>query len=121
MVKDTLLEKRAHQQLTVAGNNPTLDQRIGTMDAEGIDIEAISINEWWYGADRDLARKVCDVQNEGLVKLCKQEPDRLVAFASVALQFPAFRMLGSYSRRSNEFVGQRGNDQLASFTLSFGL
>jgi aminocarboxymuconate-semialdehyde decarboxylase len=88
VVKDTLLEKRAHQQLTVAGNNPTLDQRIGTMDAEGIDIEAISINEWWYGADRDLARKVCDVQNEGLVKLCKQEPDRLVAFASVALQFP---------------------------------
>ena len=41
--------------------------------------------------------------------------------AGLALQFPAFRMIGSYSRRSNEFVGQRGNDQLASFTLSFGL
>ena len=41
--------------------------------------------------------------------------------AGVALQFPAFRLLGSYSRRSNEFVYQRGNDQLASFTLSFSL
>jgi hypothetical protein len=41
--------------------------------------------------------------------------------AGLALQFPAFRLLGSYSRRSNEFVGQQGNDQLASFTLSFGL
>jgi hypothetical protein len=41
--------------------------------------------------------------------------------AGVALLFPDFRLLGSYSRRSNEFVGQRGNDQLASFTLSFGL
>ena len=41
--------------------------------------------------------------------------------AGLALQFPAFRMLGSYSRRSNEFVGQVGNDQLASFTLSFEL
>jgi hypothetical protein len=41
--------------------------------------------------------------------------------AGVAILFPDFRLLGSYSRRSNEFVGQRGNDQLASFTLSFAL
>jgi lipid A 3-O-deacylase len=41
--------------------------------------------------------------------------------AGLALQFPAFRILGSYSMRSREFVGQRQEDQLASFTLSFGL
>lgn len=41
--------------------------------------------------------------------------------AGVALQFPAFRLMGSYSRRSNEFVYQRGNDQLTSFTLTFNL
>jgi lipid A 3-O-deacylase len=41
--------------------------------------------------------------------------------AGVALQFPAFRLMGSYSRRSNEFVGQQGNDQLASFTMALDL
>jgi aminocarboxymuconate-semialdehyde decarboxylase len=88
LVEGTPLERRAKQQLTVAGNNPTLENRLATMDAQGIDIEAMSINEWWYAADRDLARKVCEVQNEKLMALCKQEPDRLVAFACVPLQHP---------------------------------
>jgi aminocarboxymuconate-semialdehyde decarboxylase len=88
LTKDTPLERRAQRQLTVPGNNPTLDKRIATMDAQGIDVEAMSINEWWYAADRDLARKICEVQNEKLMALCKQEPDRLVAFATMPLQFP---------------------------------
>jgi aminocarboxymuconate-semialdehyde decarboxylase len=48
----------------------------------------MSINAWWYGANRDMARRICDVQNEKLMAMCKQAPDRLVAFGSVALQFP---------------------------------
>ncbi|HXE29811.1 MAG TPA: amidohydrolase family protein [Stellaceae bacterium] len=88
IVKGTSLERRAQRQLTVPGNNPTLENRIATMDAQGIDVEAISVNEWWYPADRDLARKICEVQNEKLMALCKQEPERLVAFATVPLQFP---------------------------------
>lgn len=48
IVKGTSLERRAQRQLTVPGNNPTLDNRIATMDAQGIDVEAVSINEWWY-------------------------------------------------------------------------
>ncbi len=88
IIKGTPLEARGMRQLKVPGNNPTLENRIATMDAEGIDVEAISVNEWWYAADRDLARRVCDIQNEKLMALCKQEPDRLVAFATVALQFP---------------------------------
>ena len=88
LTKDTPLERRAQRQLAVPGNNPTLDKRIATMDAQGIDVEAISINEWWYAADRDLARKICEVQNERLMALCGQEPARLVAFATVPLQFP---------------------------------
>ena len=88
LTQGTPLERRAQRQLTVPGNNPTLDKRIATMDAQGIDVEAMSINEWWYAADRDLARKICEVQNERLIALCRQEPDRLVAFATVPLQFP---------------------------------
>jgi aminocarboxymuconate-semialdehyde decarboxylase len=63
--------------------------RLATMDAQGIDIEALSINPNWYRvADRDLAQKIVQIQNERLAEACAKNPDRFVAFASVALQFP---------------------------------
>jgi predicted TIM-barrel fold metal-dependent hydrolase len=58
------------------------------MDEQGIDMEALSINPTWYSLDRDMAGKVIEVQNEGLAKLCAAQPDRFVAFATVALQHP---------------------------------
>src|SRR5258706_1041504 len=66
----------------------TAAQRIAAMDAQGIDVEALSINAYWYGAERDLAEKLIRVQNEKLAELCGAHPDRFVAFASVALQHP---------------------------------
>jgi aminocarboxymuconate-semialdehyde decarboxylase len=63
--------------------------RIKVMDDQGIDVEALSINPTWYGiADRDLAKQIIDIQNEKLAEACGRNPDRFVAFASVALQFP---------------------------------
>src|SRR5262245_60189318 len=63
-------------------------RRIREMDAQGIDMEALSINPAWYRADRDVATQVVKVQNEALAGFCAKYPDRFVAFASVALQFP---------------------------------
>jgi aminocarboxymuconate-semialdehyde decarboxylase len=63
-------------------------KRLRDMDAQGIDMEALSINPFWYGADRDTAAEVVRLNNEGLVEICARNPDRFVAFASVALQFP---------------------------------
>ena len=63
-------------------------KRLQKMDEEGIDVQAMSINSFWYGVDRDLAHRLIDVQNEKLGQMCKAYPGRLVAFASVALQFP---------------------------------
>jgi len=65
-----------------------LEERLAGMDAQGIDMEVLSINPWWYGKDRDLVTKVIQLQNEGLAELCERQPDRLTAFASLALQFP---------------------------------
>jgi aminocarboxymuconate-semialdehyde decarboxylase len=63
--------------------------RLRIMDEQGLDIQALSINGyWWYAADRDLARRIVQVQNEGLAKWVAAHPDRFVAFASVALQHP---------------------------------
>src|SRR5256712_2903135 len=62
--------------------------RIRAMDEQGVDVEALSINPYWYKADRDVARQVIRVQNEKLAEACAANPDRFVAFASVALQHP---------------------------------
>jgi aminocarboxymuconate-semialdehyde decarboxylase len=67
---------------------PVGAERIEDMNYDSIDIQALSINAFWYYTDRDLARRIIDVQNQKLSELCAAHPDRFVAFASVALQFP---------------------------------
>src|SRR5262245_13492538 len=62
--------------------------RIRAMDEQGIDLEALSINAYWYKAERDLASQLIKIQNEKLAAACAANPDRFVAFASVALQYP---------------------------------
>jgi predicted TIM-barrel fold metal-dependent hydrolase len=72
-------------------DNPQLiigPDRLRIMDEQGIDVEALSINPFWYAAERDLARQIIQLQNEKLAALCAAYPDRFVAFASVALQHP---------------------------------
>lgn len=66
----------------------TVDQRLAGMDAQGIDVEALSINPFWYGSERDVAEKICRINNERMAELCAKHPDRFVAYTSVALQFP---------------------------------
>jgi aminocarboxymuconate-semialdehyde decarboxylase len=76
-----------------APDNPALlmaraSDRLRAMDEQGIDVEALSINPYWYTADRDVARQLIRIQNEKLAEACAANPDRFVAFASVALQHP---------------------------------
>ncbi len=63
-------------------------ERLEVMDRQGIDVEALSINPSWYRAERNVAERVISIQNEALARYCATHPDRFVAFASVALQFP---------------------------------
>jgi aminocarboxymuconate-semialdehyde decarboxylase len=85
IVKGTVLER--------SGGGPNIKDdlggdRLATMDRQGIDVEALSINAFWYAADQDLARKLIDYQNQKLADMCAQYPGRFVGFTSVALQFP---------------------------------
>ena len=82
IVKGTPFEERA--------KGPSLDDRVGILDKLGIDIAAVSVNDfWWYDTnDRGLARAVCSHHNETLAKWNRMHPDRLVGMASVPLQFP---------------------------------
>lgn len=74
---------------TAPDNASVMDpKRFATMGEWGTDMQALSINANWYGVDRDVAQKMIQVQNEKLAEICARYPDRFVAFASVALQFP---------------------------------
>src|ERR1044072_897347 len=42
--------------------------RLRAMDEQGIDMEALSINPYWYKADREVAQKIISIQNEKLAE-----------------------------------------------------
>jgi aminocarboxymuconate-semialdehyde decarboxylase len=72
------------------GNNLLGPERLKIMDQQGVDVQALTINGfWWYAAaDAGLARAICLAQNEALARWVAQHPDRFVATATVALQHP---------------------------------
>jgi aminocarboxymuconate-semialdehyde decarboxylase len=86
-LKGTPLEKSAP---ATTGNLIIGADRVRWLDEQGIDVQVLTQQgAWWYGApDRDLARQIVKIQNEKTAEWCKAYPDRLVALASVSLQFP---------------------------------
>jgi aminocarboxymuconate-semialdehyde decarboxylase len=90
LLKGTKIERRLGAGIALGGYDDAglTPARIQIMDEMGIDVQAVSINAFWYSADQDLASKLIDLQNQKLAEMCGAHPDRFVAFASVALQFP---------------------------------
>jgi aminocarboxymuconate-semialdehyde decarboxylase len=86
-IKDAPLSA-TFKNLLGGGNLVLGPDRVRYLDEQGIDVQAISINAFWYGTDRELARQIVRIQNEKLAAWCASQPDRFVGFASVALQHP---------------------------------
>jgi aminocarboxymuconate-semialdehyde decarboxylase len=87
VIKDTKLAGNISSQLN--GQLVLGPGRLRALDELGIDVQALSHQGgWWYGADRELARRIVTVQNEKLAAWCAAHPDRFVGLASVALQHP---------------------------------
>ena len=61
---------------------------------------------FWYSASRDLAQRLIDVQNQKLAELCAAQPDRFVALASVAMQFP--ELAAQQMEDAIKHLGMRG-------------
>jgi predicted TIM-barrel fold metal-dependent hydrolase len=79
------------QLLPVSGGDEVyidINKRLAAMDGQGIDLEVLSINPFWYDRERELAAKVVKIQNEKLAELCASKPERFAAFASLTLQAP---------------------------------
>ena len=88
LVKGTVMEKLVLGQLKGRLGFPVGTERIADMNADGIDVQALSINAFWYDADRDLARRVFDFQAAKLAEMCKVSSGRFVGYAPVTLQYP---------------------------------
>ena len=69
-------------------NIHSVNERLQAMDEQGIDVECATITAWYYPAPRDAAAELVRIQNEKLYQLVQSHPDRFVALASVALQYP---------------------------------
>jgi aminocarboxymuconate-semialdehyde decarboxylase len=67
-----------------------MGSRLKAMDAAGIDIQAVSVipTQYHYWADRALASEIVSAVNEHIAAMTREQPDRLVGLATVALQHP---------------------------------
>jgi aminocarboxymuconate-semialdehyde decarboxylase len=87
VIKDPALATTVRNALS--GARLTLGpDRLRYLDEQGIDVQALSINAFWYGTDRELAGQIVKIQNDAMAAWCAAHPDRFVALASVALQHP---------------------------------
>ena len=95
LVKDRIAREGNAFDVQQADPNSTanihndVERRIADLDEMGIDVQAVSINPFWYWADEELARKIVQLQNEKIAAFCAAHPNRFVGFGSVALQHPA--------------------------------
>ena len=91
VVKGTQFETPARRQLEGNLGFPVAAARVADMDKDGIDVQVLSINAFWYAADRDLARRMFDLQSEKLAEMCKAIPGRFLGYTPVSLQFRSSR------------------------------
>ncbi len=66
----------------------TVEQRLKAMDSQAVDMEVLSVNPFWFRTDRDVAAKICDINNQKMAEITGKHPDRFAAFASLTLQDP---------------------------------
>lgn len=64
-----------------------VEKRLADLDEMGIDVQAISVNPFWYWADENLARKIVQIQNEKIAEFCAAHPTRFAGLGSLALQY----------------------------------
>ncbi len=67
-----------------------VEARLATMDAMGIDVQAVTPvpMQYHYWAEREVAEKIVAATNSGIAEICASRPERLAGLGSVAMQFP---------------------------------
>ena len=99
----------------------SVEARLQHMDEQGTDVQVVSpAPSYNYWADRDLAGRIVQRQNDQIAAMCTSHPDRFVSFGALALQHPdlaveqmeyAVKKLGM---RGFETDGNVNGEQLAA-------
>ena len=104
-----------------AGNiHNDVEKRLADLDEMGVDMQAVSINPFWYWADADLSRNIIQVQNEKIAEFCASHPDRFLGFGSMALQHPALAIeqmeegVRKFGMRGFAIAGSVNGDDLSA-------
>jgi aminocarboxymuconate-semialdehyde decarboxylase len=80
------------QAAAIAPKLTSIEQRLKTMDAEGIDVQAISTApvQYYYWADGTLALRTSRIINDNIARICAANPQRFVGLATVPMQVPEY-------------------------------
>jgi aminocarboxymuconate-semialdehyde decarboxylase len=95
-------------------------QRLAEMDQQGIDVQAVGINPFWYRTNRDIATRIIQLQNEKVAALCAAYPDRFAGMSSVSLQHPDLagqqleQALKKFGMRATMIGGSVNGEELSS-------
>jgi aminocarboxymuconate-semialdehyde decarboxylase len=67
-----------------------VEARVASMDAMGIEVQAVSPvpTQYHYWAEREAAEKIVAAANEGISAICASRPARFVGLGSVSMQLP---------------------------------
>ena len=57
-----------------------VEAHLADLDEMGIDVQAVSVNPWWYWADEDLAGRIIHIQNEKIAELCAAQNSAIFSF-----------------------------------------
>ena len=115
-----LLGRKTEPDNSAVMDGAMATERFARMDEWGTDMQALSINPTWYSAERDVVTQAIKIQNEKLADLCAKYPDRFVAFASVALQYPDLAAaqleegVKKYNLRGAAIGGHVNGDELSA-------
>ena len=85
-----------------------LTTRLMDMDRMGVDMEvlSISVEQYFYWAERELAAEIVRIQNEKLTEVSAAYPDRFVPLGAVALQYPD--LAAEQLEHAVKYLGHRG-------------
>lgn len=70
-------------------------RRLADMDAMGVDVQVVSPapNQYYYWADKALATRIVETQNQEIADLVQQHPGRIEGLGNIALQHPDLAVL----------------------------
>ena len=81
-------------------------ERIAAMDERGIDVQVLTINQFWYQADEKSAADIVKARDELLAEWVGKHPDRFVALSTAPVQFP--ELAASHLEYAVKELGMRG-------------